>query len=175
MSGTLRWVWTVLGIVSWSLAFSQSSPSMLAEWRSLYRQAALSETAGPMAQSMAAICEQNPSNAQALGFHAVAELMLAEEAWNPMDKLQRFNEWKPLLEAVLSELPRDPDMALLRLGVQEHVPLFLDYHDDMTRDQAIVQQGLDQQHWAADPEHQLFVREVLLSLDAPHNQPIPKR
>lgn len=128
-----------------------------------------------MAQSMAAICEQSPSNAQARGFHAVAELMLAEETWNPMDKLQRFNEWKPVLEGVLSELPHDPDMALLRLGVQEHVPLFLDYHDDMTRDQAIVQQGLDSKHWAEDPEHQLFVQEFLLSLKATHNHTNPQR
>ncbi|MAV51781.1 MAG: hypothetical protein CL829_03370 [Crocinitomicaceae bacterium] len=175
MSGTLRWACTVLGIISWSLACSQSSPSVLDEWRALYRQAALSETAGPMAQSMAAICEQSPSNAQARGFHAVAELMLAEETWNPMDKLQRFNEWKPVLEGVLSELPHDPDMALLRLGVQEHVPLFLDYHDDMTRDQAIVQQGLDSKHWAEDPEHQLFVQEFLLSLKATHNHTNPQR
>lgn len=175
MGGTLRWVWTVLGIASWSLAFSQSSPSMLAEWRSFYRQAAQSETAGPMAQSMATLCEQNPSNAQARGFHAVAELMLAEEAWNPMDKLQRFNEWKPVLEAVLSELPRDPDMALLRLGVQQHVPGFLNYRDDMVQDQSIVQQGLDNHHWAKDVEHQLFVQEVLLSLEAPPTNPIPKR
>ena len=175
MSGTLRWACTVLGIISWSLACSQSSPSVLDEWRALYRQAALSETAGPMAQSMAAICEQSPSNAQARGFHAVAELMLAEETWNPMDKLQRFNEWNPVLEGVLSELPHDPDMALLRLGVQEHVPLFLDYHDDMTRDQAIVQQGLDSKHWAEDPEHQLFVQEFLLSLKATHNHTNPQR
>ena len=175
MGGTLRWACTVLGIISWSLACSQSSPSVLDEWRALYRQAALSETAGPMAQSMAAICEQSPSNAQARGFHAVAELMLAEETWNPMDKLQRFNEWKPVLEGVLSELPHDPDMALLRLGVQEHVPLFLDYHDDMTRDQAIVQQGLDSKHWAEDPDHQLFVQEFLLSLKATHNHTNPQR
>lgn len=175
MGGTLRWACTVLGIISWSLACSQSSPSVLDEWRALYRQAALSETAGPMAQSMAAICEQSPSNAQARGFHAVAELMLAEETWNPMDKLQRFNEWKPVLEGVLSELPHDPDMALLRLGVQEHVPLFLDYHDDMTRDQAIVQEGLDSKHWAEDPDHQLFVQEFLLSLRAAHNHTNPKR
>ena len=175
MGGTLRWACTVLGIISWSLACSQSSPSVLDEWRALYRQAALSETAGPMAQSMAAICEQSPSNAQARGFHAVAELMLAEETWNPMDKLQRFNEWKPVLEGVLSELPHDPDMALLRLGVQEHVPLFLDYHDDMTRDQAIVQEGLDSKHWAEDPEHQRFVQEFLLSLKATHNHTNPQR
>ena len=175
MGGTLRWVWTVLGIVSWSLAFSQSSPSMLAEWRSLYRKAAASEAAGPMAQSMAMACEQQPSNDHALGFHAVAELMLAEEAWNPMDKLQRFNEWKPVLEGVLSELPNDPDMALLRLGVQEHVPLFLNYHDDMPRDRAVVEQGIDSNHWAEDPEHQLFVQEFLLSLKATHNDPNPKR
>ena len=128
-----------------------------------------------MAQSMAVICEQSPSNAQARGFHAVAELMLAEETWNPMDKLQRFNEWKPVLELVLSELPNDPDIALLRLGVQEHVPLILDYHDDMTRDQAIVQQGLDSKHWAEDPEHQLFVQEFLLSLKATHNHTNPQR
>lgn len=92
-----------------------------------------------------------------------------------MDKLQRFNEWKPVLEGVLSELPHDPDMALLRLGVQEHVPLFLDYHDDMTRDQAIVQQGLDSKHWAEDPDHQLFVQEFLLSLKATHNHTNPQR
>ena len=38
---------------------------------------------------------------------SVAELMLAEESWNPVDKLARFNAWQPVLDAAIKAMPGD--------------------------------------------------------------------
>lgn len=147
-------------MLSWSVD-AQVHPTQLSTWRALYREASASNQAKPMALSMKTIQQRHPDSPMANGFLAVAELMLAEESWNPMDKLARFNTWQPVLEAALNDLPGDPDLALLRLGVQAHVPAILNYKEDMASDQERVMQALARGHWSSDPDHAAFAEQFL--------------
>ena len=45
---------------------------------------------------------------------AVSNLMVADELWNPLEKLEIFNAWQPVLESAVAALPEHPDLALLR-------------------------------------------------------------
>ena len=140
---------------------AQTHETPLSTWRALYRQASESDQAKPMALAMDSAKQENPDSPMASGFLAVAELMLAEEAWNPMDKLARFNAWQPVLDAAINAMPGDPDLALLRLGVQAHVPAILNYDQDMANDEAVVRQALARGHWSNDPEHAAFAEAFL--------------
>ena len=140
---------------------AQTHKTSIVAWRSLYRQASESNQAKPMALSMDSARQQHPDSPMASGFLAVAELMLAEESWNPVDKLARFNAWQPVLDAAIKAMPGDPDLALLRLGVQAHVPAILNYDQDMANDEAVVRQALARGHWSNDPEHAAFAEAFL--------------
>ena len=139
---------------------AQVHPTQLSTWRALYRQASASNQAKPMALSMETIQQRHPDSPMASGFLAVAELMLAEESWNPMDKLARFNAWQPVPEAAMNAMPGDPDLALLRLGVQAHVPAILNYKEDMATTRNVVRQALARGHWSNDPEHAAFAEAI---------------
>ena len=140
---------------------AQTQDTPLTTWRALYRQASETNQAKPMALAMDSARQQHPDNPMARGFQAVAELMLAEESWNPMDKLARFNAWQPILDAAISAMPGEPDLALLRLGVQAHVPALLNYDQDMANDEAVVRQAMARGHWSNDPEHAAFAEAFL--------------
>lgn len=140
---------------------AQTHETPLTTWRAMYRQASESNQAKPMALSMDSARQKLPDSPMASGFQAVAELMLAEESWNPMDKLARFNAWQPVLDAAIGAMPCDPDLALLRLGVQAHVPALLNYDQDMANDEAVVRQALARGHWSTDPEHAAFAEAFL--------------
>jgi len=140
---------------------AQSHRENLPAWRKLYREASASNSAESMALFMDSTRQMHPECPLAQGFLAVAELMLAEETWNPMDKLARFNTWQPELESAMKTLPGDPDLALLRLGVQAHVPSILNYKQDMANDEDLVRHALALGHWSNDPEHATFAEAFL--------------
>ena len=159
---------TLVACLGFALLFSsvkaQTHETPLSTWRALYRQASESDQAKPMALAMDSARQRHPNSPMANGFLAVAELMLAEESWNPMDKLVRFNAWQPVLDAAINAMPGDPDLALLRLGVQAHVPAILNYAEDMVHDEAVVRQALARGHWSNDPEHAAFAEAFLTYL-----------
>jgi hypothetical protein len=157
-----------------SLAFSLA-PSLVAQttgddllrWRGWYREATTADGAATMAQRMAIERDTRADLANdpmAQGFLAVAELMIADHAWNPVDKLSQFIDWQPELEAALAARPGDPDLAFLRLGVQSHAPALLNYSSALQADRSFVEAGLASGHWREDPTHADFVRDFLLYL-----------
>ena len=62
-------------------------------------------------------------------------------------------------------LPHDPDLALLRLGVQSHTPSFLDYDQAMESDAKCVREALTAGHWDNDPTHAAFVEDFFTYLE----------
>lgn len=155
-----------VGIVP--LRAQDTSQGDLVEWRAWYRDATTNGRATEMAARMTKACGSDEENltpdALAQGFLAVAHLMLADEAWNPLDKLGLFNEWKPQLEAAIALSPGDADLAFLRLGVQTHVPDLLKYNGDLDSDRLKVENALASGHWRTDPLHAAFVRDFLMYL-----------
>ncbi len=139
----------------------------LLRWRGWYREATTAEGATTMTQRMTSERDSRDdltADPLAQGFRAVAELMIADHAWNPVDKLSQFLDWQPELEAALAARPGDPDLAFLRLGVQTHAPALLNYFNEVDVDRRVVEAALASGHWSNDPPHAAFVRDFLTYL-----------
>ena len=161
MGRVLAWI-LVLGMPSLLLG---QTPSELFEWRALYRQTAEGGPADSAIAPMTAALQAHPNNMVCAAFHATAQLQKAQELWNPLDKLTTFQTWRPVLDAALEALPRDPDLALLRLGVQSHTPGFLDYDQAVIADTRRVRAALTAGHWNEDPDHAAFVQDFFTYLE----------
>ena len=59
----------------------------------------------------------------------------------PTKKLSLFIEGKNLLENAIAKHPKNVEMKLLRLMIQENAPRFLGYSDNCTKDAAIKKLG----------------------------------
>lgn len=161
MARALAWM-LVLGMPSLLLGQTHSE---LSTWRALYRQTAEGGPADSAIVPMTAALQAHPNNAVCTAFHATAQLQKAQELWNPLDKLTTFQTWRPVLDAALEALPHDPDLVLLRLGVQSHTPSFLDYDQAMATDARLVREALTAGHWNDDPAHAAFVHDFFTYLE----------
>ena len=150
------------------------APAILAQdlvaWRAMYRDAKDASTVNAMAEALQAHLDTHPDDLTAQAFHATAMLMKADHAWNPLDKLALFQDWKPQLERAIarSKGPLMADLVFLRMGVQAHVPSLLDYQSDLPDDEHMVRDALKAGHWKEDVEHQAFVEDFLTYLEAKH-------
>ena len=162
MARALAWM-LVLGMPS--LLLGQTHPELPA-WRALYRQTAEGSPADSAIVPMTAALQANPNNAVCKAFHATAQLQKAQELWSPLDKLTTFQTWRPVLDSALEALPRNPDLTLLRLGVQSHTPSFLDYDQAMIADAQCVREALTAGHWSEDPAHAAFVQDFFTYLES---------
>ena len=140
---------------------ANAQSSEVFRYRAWYREATTLNGAEKMAEAMALEWKTQPEDAFTLGFLAVSELMLADHAWNPLDKLAQFLEWQPQLDQAIDLRPDDPDLAFLRLGVQIHAPALLDYQSDIEHDKTLVSQALLAGHWKEDSVHESFVKDFL--------------
>ncbi len=165
---TLAWMGLAFCLAPALLA--QTSGDDLLRWRGWYREATTAEGATTMTQRMTSERDSRDdltADPLAQGFRAVAELMIADHAWNPVDKLSQFLDWQPELEAALAARPGDPDLAFLRLGVQTHAPALLNYFNEVDVDRRVVEAALASGHWSNDPPHAAFVRDFLTYLKSP--------
>lgn len=158
-------LWLATSMLACSLGMAQSAD--VQAWRSLYRQALDAEGASAMSLALANHLQGHPSDDTAQGFYATAMLMTAQHAWNPLEKLELFQSWKPRLERAIAQSPEDSqaDLLFLRLGVQAHVPALLDYRSEMASDRRLVEQAMREGFWSDDPQHELFVSEFLTYLE----------
>ena len=161
MAHALAWM-LVLGMPSLLLGQTHSE---LSAWRALYRQTAEGGPADSAIVPMTASLRAHPNNAICIAFHATAQLQKAQELWNPFDKLTTFQTWQPVLDSALEALPQDPDVALLRLGVQSHTPSFLDYDQAKATDAQHVREALTSGHWNDDSAHAAFVQDFFTYLE----------
>ena len=162
---TLAWMSLALSLATSVMA--QTTGDDLVRWRGWYREATTAEGATAMTQRMASDRDARTdltADPFAQAFLAVAQLMIADHAWNPVDKLSQFMDWQPELERALAARPGDPDLAFLRLGVQTHAPALLNYFSEVDADRGVVEAGLASGHWNDDPTHAAFVRDFLMYL-----------
>ena len=157
--------WLATSMLACSLGMAQ--PGDVQAWRSLYRQALDAEGASAMSLALAGHLQEHSSDDIAQGFYATAMLMTAQHAWNPLEKLELFQSWKPQLERAIKQTPKDAqaDLLFLRLGVQAHVPALLNYRENMATDRRLVEQAMREGFWSDDPEHERFVSEFLTYLE----------
>ena len=163
MRACVAWI-ALLRALFGALPASAQHDVDLAQWRAWYREAAASQTGSVMVTHMVSDCGTCEGHPLSHGFLAVSNLMVADELRNPLEKLEIFNAWQPVLESAVAALPEHPDLALLRLGVQTRVPSILNYNNNTRADRLLVERALAQGHWSTDRIHAAFVRDFLAYL-----------
>jgi len=102
-----------------------------------------------------------PNDARIQGYLAAAGMIHAGLGWNPIEAWQQFNEWKPKLEEAIAQLPEDPDLRLLRLGVQSNAPSLLSYHGNIEEDLDQIRSALQAGYWRNNLAFEAFVQKTV--------------
>ena len=128
----------VLGLVF--LMMTNSFPqSDISEVRALYKEAAQEERA---AQELLKITAQSKAkDPLMLGYHGVAQMMMAKHVGNPFKKLSYFNKGKDLFSEAISADPQNLELRFLRFTVQAETPGFLNYKQNLGEDKRILLSG----------------------------------
>lgn len=108
----------------------------ISEVRSLYKQAAEKEAA---AEKLLKVTESYTSgDPLLLGYHAVAQMMMAKHVGNPFKKLSYFNSGKEIFTEAIEAAPTNVELRFLRFAVQAETPGFLNYKQDIEEDKKIL-------------------------------------
>jgi len=176
MSGWVSWsaVWGLacwIGIVAPAATEGFVCPADvqgttgLRAWRTGYQQVCMDweneASAERFYDQMERARRERPQDATLLGFHAAAGLILANHGWSPLSKWQAFTKYRDQLEDAIRRSPQQPDLRLIRLGVQRHAPGFLGYDGQIAEDTRRSREALRQGHWADQPAFAQFVQRTL--------------
>ena len=126
--------------------------STILELREEYYQATEdSDIADTFYEKMEAIPET--ATPLQLGYKGLAALVQAKHSFNPINKMRYFSEGRELLDGAIVKDPTSVELHFLRYTVQDNAPFFLDYHEEMEKDRAIVDAFLaDAALTAAEPD-----------------------
>lgn len=126
---------SILSFLVLSSAFV--SKTELQQIRSLYEKAYHSEEdARFFADYLSNLDIEN--NNVVLGYRASAQFYLSKYAWNPFQKFKHFNKGKDLMEKAIENQPDNSELRFLRLAVQENIPSFLFYSDNLEEDKTYI-------------------------------------
>jgi hypothetical protein len=117
--------------------------------RTLFSTASESETACSQLHAMTATGTLS-KDPVLFAYHAAAEIIKANHAVWPQQKLAHFNAGKALLEKAIEKYPNDVEMRYIRYCVQRGCPFFLGYSSDKASDRKYVLANLDRTGWPED-------------------------
>jgi len=72
------------------------------------------------------------------GYKAVLWFLKAKKSFNPYKKYESFNKGKQQLELLIKKYPDNIELHFLRLTIQDHLPIFLDYNDKIEIDEIFI-------------------------------------
>ena len=72
------------------------------------------------------------------GYKAVLWFLKAKKSFNPYKKYDAFNKGKQQLELLIKKYPDNIELHFLRLTIQDHLPIFLDYNDKIEIDEIFI-------------------------------------
>jgi len=81
-------------------------------------------------------------------YHAAAEIIKANHAFWPNQKLTHFNGGKTMLEAVIAKNPKDVELRYVRYCIQRGSPFFLGYTSNKDADKQYVLANMDKTDWS---------------------------
>ena len=132
--------------------------SNLSEVRNLYKAAASSEKAAEKLLKMTA--EEKTKNPLMMGYHGVAQMMMAKHVGNPFKKLGYFNKGKDFFSVAIEADPDNVELRFLRFTVQAETPGFLNYKQNLREDKNIL---LGRVQTQKDEELREMIKSYLLS------------
>ena len=80
---------------------------------------------------------------------------------NPIEKLIYFNKGKELLEDAINQDPKSVELKFLRYSIQQNLPKFLLYHDNIEKDLNFVNRKIKS---IKDKKVQKFISTSLESI-----------
>jgi hypothetical protein len=110
---------------------------LIKEIRILFRQSALEESSCVrLVSTLSKYTEQN--NPIMAGYKACGQMMMASYGFNPIQKMNRFNEGKTLLEKCIKQDSKNVELRFLRFTVQTQAPAFLQYNNHIKQDKYLI-------------------------------------
>jgi hypothetical protein len=84
------------------------------------------------------------------------EMIQAKYSLNPINKLEKFNKGKVLIEKAFGRDSLNLEIRFIRFAIQRNLPSFLRYHDELERDKQFL---LINTRYSNDPE----LKEMILN------------
>lgn len=100
--------------------------------REAYEHASKDETVAK--QLYARINQQASGSATMMGYKGAVTMVLAKFQFNPLSKLEYFNNGKSILEQAIAKDAGNIELIFIRFTVQSYAPAFLKYNKDLNRD-----------------------------------------
>lgn len=145
-----------LMVISLSLLSWSSTANEINQMRSLFIQG----IEGDIEECYEYASEINES-AISLAYKGASLSMMAENGFNPVTKLNRFDEGKTLMERAVSLDPESPEIRFLRFCIQSEAPGFLGYNDEMNEDMKIIKTKLENGWFDFDSKYKEVVSYML--------------
>ncbi|MEO9802184.1 MAG: hypothetical protein ABJF04_03000 [Reichenbachiella sp.] len=109
--------------------------------REQYLSAALDKSRiEDLAESCATL--KNPNAVVSRGYCTMIHFLEAKNAFNPYRKFAEFNTGKRLLDSLIQIQPKNIELRYLRHTIQDRVPGFLGYNENMKEDEEYMQVNL---------------------------------
>jgi hypothetical protein len=111
--------------------------------RALYNEADKSKTRSEifLREAKFKVLEE-PENNLYQAYYGAAKMIRAKFLINPFMKLKDFNEAKDLIEESVLSDNENLEIRYIRLGVQSHLPIFLNYRDNIPEDRDKISKAL---------------------------------
>ena len=126
----------ILLIFSLNLAFSSNS---LKEIRDLYYKVNLEEKELEYFENYL-LNNYKTTNPELEGYKAVLWFLKARDYYNPYKKYESFTKGKKELEFILKKYPNNIELHFLRLTIQENLPSFLGYNNNISEDKKFIKE-----------------------------------
>ena len=82
--------------------------------------------------------QQASTSTTMLGYKGAITMMLAKFQYNPISKLEYFNNGKTILEKAITKDADNVELIFIRFSVQHYAPAFLKYNKELTSDKLLL-------------------------------------
>tara|TARA_Y100000766_G_scaffold188788_1_gene162232 strand:+ start:611 stop:1081 length:471 start_codon:yes stop_codon:yes gene_type:complete len=80
------------------------------------------------------------TNPELEGYKAVLWFLKARDYYNPYKKYESFTKGKKELEFILKKYPNNIELHFLRLTIQDNLPSFLGYNNNISEDEKFIKE-----------------------------------
>ena len=99
-----------------------------------------------------------------VGFKAMSYFMLCQVTYNPLSKINYFNQGKYFLKSAIQNDQHNIELLFFRFTIQNNAPSILGYSDDLVSDKLILANYLKDNSGNSKRDHDLYqkIRDYLL-------------
>lgn len=114
----------------------------ISEIRSAYANALSGLGVSKLAKNLDNADFSAPDKGLALAYRASTEALMAKEAWLPPAKLTHISKAADLFRQAVEASPKDPEIRMLRILVEQAIPVYLGFAIHHKEDKAVIFENL---------------------------------